>query len=190
MSVNLWGDGLASELKVHFTSYANHWNSDETDNRSMMDAVDFWFTPNILSVPNGNSQEWIVYEKKFTSIDDSRYKNQLSNIILSGGGEQLSNCCGGGHKGIDDLELFEWCPDLMLRQNRDYWLGSEKEEAKIIEAGKTVASNYASGDVILHSPSNIYNGSILQKIYTPSVVYKASQQVNLKEVPLKEVQFF
>lgn len=65
---------------------------------------------------------------------------------------------------IDKVELYEYCTELLIRSNREYWYESELEEANNIIAGATV--NVAlPGDILM------IDGSL--------TTYKAEKEVKL-----------
>lgn len=49
---------------------------------------------------------------------------------------------------IDKVELYEYCPDLLIRSNREYWYESELEEANNIIAGANVNVVWP-GDILM-----------------------------------------
>jgi hypothetical protein len=144
-----------SVLGVHFTKWGESWNSNSSENTRLFDA---------MNIGIANTCEWYIIERKLEVPQNKN--NDLQNIILKASGSYRR------YVFIDDVELFEYCPNMMIRQNREYWFGKETEEAKIIVVGRQQAIGYKEGDVIIHSPGSNSN--------TTTVVYKASEEVLLR----------
>jgi hypothetical protein len=162
-------------VAFHFTKYGEHWNDGNWRNRRMWDAIKFYCKFNQLIAPYSSETKWNVYEGVFTSTWDSRYVDELKNVIIVGGG------MGQRSFAIDDVEIFEYCSENMLRQNRHYYLGKEQEEAGFITAGFQNATS-AIGPVTIHSPVQRLDMTTLalKQIYAPQVIYKAEHEVILR----------
>jgi hypothetical protein len=161
-------------VAFHFTKYGEHWNDNNWRNRRMWDAVKFYPYFNQQEAPYASQTKWNVYETTFLSKWDSRYVDELKNVVIVGGG------MGDRSFAVDDIEIFEYCSSNMLRQNRHYYLGREQEEAGTITAGFEDGTNMLRG-VVIHQPHERYeNGSTLKQYYAPHVIYKAEQAVILK----------
>lgn len=127
---------------------------------------------------------WHVIQNKFTVPNDAIYDDyNLTHIIIEPNKDDNGNF---NDVMLDDIELFEYCPSLMVREERDYYLGKELEEASVIIAGneqgnkpvtlhqkQTVSAEYG----LLQDENGVPNW---QMTYWPIITYKASEMVNLK----------
>jgi hypothetical protein len=141
-------------LRVHFTKWAKHWDSEKNDNTRFMDAANVGLSPDWGM---GEDCKWYTVEKVFTVPSDK--KDDLANMVLK------VNSSSGNYTMVDDIELYEYCSSSIIRQKRDYSFYGEREEGRNIFAGANVDNNFPMGDV------NMYNQSI--------VTYKANNEVLL-----------
>ncbi len=142
---------LTNQIRVHFATKEDRWNINEDGNDKLSDAMNI-----VQSYSAEKSCKWQVYENKFAipyNLD-----GKLKNIILMS--EE-------GYNFIDDVELYEYCTEVLTRQNREYIYKEELEEAINIIAGEEVSTDEPNGVV------TCFNGSKLE--------YKAANEVNLKK---------
>ncbi len=126
-------------------------------NENMMD----FFVGNIPSLPSFGNCKVKVYEKV---IDVS--KSDLKYLIIEAQGHTNSEANGTAVPNffIDKVELYEYCSELLIRSNREYWYESELEEANNIIAGANVNVTW-QGDIFM------IDGSV--------TTYKAEKEVKL-----------
>lgn len=142
--------GDKTQIRIHFATKEDRWNSDDSGNKKYPDAM------NIVQYYSSDlSCKWRIYENKFTL--DGSYNDKLKNIIL------ISE---EGYNFIDDVELYEYCTAFLTRQNREYLYKQELEEAINIIAGEKVSTAEPEGTVICFPDSKLE--------------YKAANEVNLK----------
>lgn len=144
-----------NQIRIHFAKKEDRWNLNDADNVRLSDAMTIVRTSDVPTCI------WKVYEKSFSFGSD--FDGQLKNIIIM---------AEDGYTFIDDVELYEYCTELIVRQNREYIYKEELEEATNIIAGEQITTSEPSGVV------TCFNGSKLE--------YKAVTEVNLK--PGFEVQ--
>lgn len=142
-------------LRVHLTKFDTHWETDPktSSNIQMLDVVNF-------IIPSNSPHKW--YNQEIVFSIDSDKDNVLENLILMIHYNQQD----GDYMFIDDVELYEYCPEEILIENRKYNYAELPLEAGVIKAGYDVGAPTTNGDVV------VQNGS--------DVTYKAEQQIVLK----------
>lgn len=124
-------------IEVNLTNKSEHWNDRDDDNQRMMPATTLGFDN------PANDCKWQTCERVFEVPADKGDK--MKNIVF---------WCPGDSRyiNLDDVELYEYCTEWMLRQNRLYKL-TEKEEAGYIHVGNYVSPGYPAGEVLMDSGS-------------------------------------
>ncbi|MGC9331288.1 MAG: T9SS type A sorting domain-containing protein [Bacteroidales bacterium] len=131
-----------NNLKVHFTKWGLHWNSNSSNNQKWEDAAFVWKDFN-----NDNTQcEW---EQVYYEITVPSGKTDLKNMILY--------CSEGGFL-IDDVELNEKCPTTIYFQNHEFNIPNRPyayfADDKIV-AGKNVTTATENGDVVVNQNGKV-----------------------------------
>lgn len=139
---------------IHLTNYDDGgWKDDAMLNTMVATIPSFSYTNKICK---GFAFETIV------TIN----KDDIKNIVIEAGGGGTDGYC---HFELDNVELYPYCTEWIVRQNRIYKHEEEKEEAGNIIAGYNVASSkgvsWPTGDV------HMFDGS--------KTTYKANSQVDL-----------
>lgn len=131
-------------IEMVMTRYADDWHSSNSDNTHKSAALYF---PSYAQSCTWYATEALVY----VPADDG---GKMTNVVFWSptAGESIH---------IDDVELYEYCTEWMTRQNREYRVFEEKEEAGHIWAGKEVAGAWPAGEVTCHPGSKTtYKGYI------------------------------
>jgi hypothetical protein len=154
-------------LRIHYTQYNMYWNSNSGNNAHLWDAgsVTLATMPRIC--------DWTVMEKVIT-IPDGYTSEQLNNIVV---------IAGLGAPFVDNIELFEYCPEYMDRQNRQYFLKEEQEEAGTISAGKNIAAGWPEGDIIMHGSSKTTYKAYNEVRLLPGVTVERGADFTAKIAP-------
>ncbi len=144
----LFRDSQGSRAKVLVSVYGEHWYRNNGNERFQFGQVH-----DIASV----NCTWDYMQMKLTIPAG---KTGLQNLIFAS---------ENGYFSIDDVELFEACPDTMHVQDRRYHALAfpEPEEAGRLRAGYRVTNNRTPGDVI------VKEGTVIK--------YKGANEVSLED---------
>ena len=140
-------------FSIHLAQMGNGWNN-VANSALNMGYISTWTFP---SNTVWRQCKVIPFETVITVN-----KDELEHFALSVDGGADGKCTFL----FDDVELYEYCTDYLIRQNRIYRYSAELEEANTIIAGSRV-NNIAAGDV------NMLDGSV--------TTYQGKQEVQLVE---------
>jgi len=141
--------GNKSHLRVFFTKWSVHWNSNSNNNQK------FEATNANILLPHNTDCSWQFIERRFTVPSN---KTELKNLVLYAEDNRFA---------IDDVELFKECPSNILIQNQLYHSSiynsaanqgspfSEKASDFVIAGNNVGNPQVATGDVIVRNGSQV-----------------------------------
>lgn len=148
--MRVWATGRPGDyFAVHLLKNFNNWNTGLPN--TILGTI-----PNFSYDPNNHCSAF-VYEKIFEVTESGINKIAVTTVNGLDG-----NC----NIWFDNVELYEYCTELIIRQARFYKHESELEEANYIISG-SVINGIAGGDV------SMLDGSV--------TTYKANTEVSLVE---------
>lgn len=137
--------GNARSLNVIFSKFGDHWY--RKNGNSTLQAGHF-------TIPANSPHEWYTFETKFsTSIH-----NQMKQIIVI-----REKGDDGGYLFVDNVELYEYCTNLMPIQKRlfdstdlyDINFNPLPMEAKMVHSGSNVSALLPTGEVVCDPLSKV-----------------------------------
>ncbi len=137
--------GNTRSLRVTFSKYADHWYRKYKN--VTLEAAHF-------TLPANTPHHWYTFEKKFST---SLHNQMKQIIVIRDRGDD------GGYLFVDNVELYEYCPNLLPIQKRTfdstdlYNINFDPlpMEGKMVHSGDSVTSLLPQGEVVCDSLSKI-----------------------------------
>jgi hypothetical protein len=148
----------AAGISFSFTTYMQHWKSNESDNHKFnLDNISYSVRPST------SGRQWVQYEGIFQAT--TSYHN-IRNLVIGS-----SNVCF-----VDDVEIYEWCPENMYIQNRVF---PSVIDYPIVNSDDNYIK-YASGNKII-SGNNVDNSQTTGNvIVNGNIKFSAANTIVLK----------